>query len=78
MIQKILSLFTFGILIFGAACNSTNIDTDKYYLKPITVKDFKHFVETTDYVTDAEKYGWSIVQKNVLQLKELLGVCPMG
>jgi len=65
MIQKILRLFTFGILIFGAACNSTNIDTDKYYLAPITVKDFKHFVETTDYVTDAEKYGWSIVQKNV-------------
>lgn len=34
-------------------------------LKPITVEQFAHFVEKTGYTTDAEKFGWSIVQKTV-------------
>lgn len=34
-------------------------------LSPVTVADFKEFVQATGYTTDAEKYGWSIVQKTV-------------
>lgn len=34
-------------------------------LKPVSYADFEAFVSTTDYVTDAEKYGWSIVQTDV-------------
>lgn len=34
-------------------------------LVPVTYADFEAFVEATDYVTDAEKYGWSIVQQDV-------------
>ena len=38
-------------------------------LKPVTVKEFKEFVNTTGYETDAERYGWSIVQVNVYDYK---------
>ncbi len=31
----------------------------------MTFGEFESFVDATDYVTDAEKYGWSIVQQNV-------------
>lgn len=76
MIQKKFRLFVFGILIIGWACNSNNsssIDTDKYHLQPITVMDFEDFVTKTNYVTDAEKYGWSIVQKNVFDFVTVEG-----
>jgi len=34
-------------------------------LRPVTFGEFESFVDATDYVTDAERYGWSIVQQNV-------------
>ncbi|MCU0441723.1 MAG: formylglycine-generating enzyme family protein [Bacteroidia bacterium] len=34
-------------------------------LQTITVNQFETFVNATGYVTDAEKFGWSIVQKDV-------------
>lgn len=34
-------------------------------LQTITVYQFETFVNATGYVTDAEKFGWSIVQKDV-------------
>ena len=37
----------------------------KQSLKTITVDEFSKFVDSTGYVTDAEKYGWSIVQKTI-------------
>ncbi len=51
-------LFFFFCLIY---CSKA----EKNQLKPISVKDFKEFVNATGYETDAEKYGWSIVQVNV-------------
>ncbi len=36
-------------------------------LETITVSEFSDFIETTGYVTDAEKFGWSIVQKTVFE-----------
>ena len=42
-------------------------------LKPITVKQFANFVEQTGYVTDAEKFGWSIVQKTVFNYEIVEG-----
>lgn len=38
-------------------------------LKHVTVADFKQFVDATQYVTDAEKFGWSIVQKTVYKFE---------
>ena len=34
-------------------------------LIPVSVSQFKDFIEATNYKTDAEKFGWSIVQTNV-------------
>jgi len=34
-------------------------------LIPVSVIQFKDFIEATGYKTDAEKFGWSIVQTNV-------------
>ncbi len=36
-------------------------------IKPVTNSDFQNFVEATGYITDAEKFGWSIVQKTVYE-----------
>lgn len=50
-------------------------------LKQITVKDFREFVDDTNYKTDAEKYGWSIVQTSVTDFHVLYGIdwtCPNG
>ena len=55
-------LFFFFCLIY---CSKA----DKNQLKPISVKDFKEFVNATGYETDAEKYGWSIVQVNVFDFE---------
>ena len=38
-------------------------------LHPVTVKQFKEFINATGYETDAERYGWSIVQLNVYDYK---------
>ena len=38
-------------------------------LKPVTYAEFESFVQETSYVTDAEKYGWSIVQLDVFNFK---------
>tara|TARA_B100000287_G_C20636786_1_gene781955 strand:- start:230 stop:859 length:630 start_codon:yes stop_codon:yes gene_type:complete len=55
-------LFFFFCLIY---CSKA----EKNQLKPISVKDFKEFVNATGYETDAEKYGWSIVQVNVFDFE---------
>ena len=39
----------------------------KQTLHTITVEEFAEFVEATGYQTDAEKFGWSIVQKTVYE-----------
>ena len=38
-------------------------------LRPVTVQEFSAFVKATNYVTDAEKFGWSIVQQTVYDFK---------
>lgn len=38
-------------------------------LKPVSYAEFKEFVNETKYITDAEKYGWSIVQLDVYNFK---------
>lgn len=35
------------------------------YLEVVTYEQFEKFVNATKYKTDAEKYGWSIVQQDV-------------
>jgi hypothetical protein len=46
--------------IFLSSCT-----TRKTNLAPVSYSQFELFVSQTGYVTDAEKYGWSIVQTDV-------------
>ena len=50
-------------------------------LKQVTTAEFRQFVEETNYVTDAEKYDWSIVQLDIINYEILYGIdwrCPTG
>ncbi|MEO0724964.1 MAG: SUMF1/EgtB/PvdO family nonheme iron enzyme [Bacteroidota bacterium] len=38
-------------------------------LQPVSVAQFENFVNSTGYLTDAERYGWSIVQTNVFDFE---------
>lgn len=51
------------ILLF-VRCEKGNIN-----LKPVSYAEFEQFVNETKYITDAEKYGWSIVQIDVFNYK---------
>lgn len=64
--MKKISLLFFLFFVF---CTKNS----EYHLRPVTVKEFREFVEDSDYVTDAEKYGWSIVQKNVYNFEVVYG-----
>ena len=52
-------------LIFLTFCSNV----EEKSLNPVTVEQFKEFVNATGYETDAERYGWSIVQLNVYDYK---------
>ena len=45
----------------------------KLKLSPVTYEQFEAFVDATAYVTDAERYGWSIVQVDVYDFKKVDG-----
>lgn len=57
-------LFLFLILCCSCEKKETN-------LKPVSYNDFDLFVKDTKYITDAEKYGWSIVQIDVYNFKKV-------
>ena len=59
------------LLLFLCLINCSK--TEKNQLKPISVKEFKEFVNATGYETDAEKYGWAIVQLNVFDYEIVNG-----
>lgn len=42
-------------------------------LVQVSVADFEVFVKETNYITDAERYGWSIVQLDVYNFKVVDG-----
>ncbi len=58
------------ILFFTFAFCSTEIN---YNLKPVTVQEFRKFINESNYQTDAEKYGWSIVQIDVYNYEIING-----
>ena len=58
--MNIIMQFLYFFIIFCIFFSCKNEE-----LKVVTVEQFSSFVEATTYVTDAEKYGWSIVQKDV-------------
>jgi len=56
--------------IFSCQMESPN---SKEKLEVVTYKQFNEFVKKTGYVTDAEKFGWSIVQKDVFHFSKVDG-----
>ena len=54
----------FLLLTLVNSCDKAQIN-----LIPISYNQFETFVNQTGYVTDAEKYGWSIVQIDVYKFK---------
>ena len=46
---------------------------DQLNLKPVSVADFREFIDDSNYMTDAEKYGWSIVQTDAFNFKIVEG-----
>lgn len=52
--------YLFLFLILFTSCNEDKID-----LKAVSYAQFESFVNETGYITDTEKYGWSIVQLDV-------------
>ena len=39
--------------------------TTSIELRPVTVREFSIFIDSTNYITDAEKFGWSFIQRDV-------------
>ncbi|MEM6397261.1 MAG: SUMF1/EgtB/PvdO family nonheme iron enzyme [Bacteroidota bacterium] len=58
-------IFISGLSIgcFLLSCHQADGKRDSF--RAVTHGDFKAFIAATGYVTDAEKYGWSIVQQDV-------------
>jgi len=46
--------------------NLNSCSEKQVVLRSISVEEFSIFVEETGYQTDAEQYGWSIVQESIL------------
>jgi formylglycine-generating enzyme required for sulfatase activity len=46
---------------------------ENFELHVVSYKEFEAFVNATGYVTDAEKYGWSFVQKDVFNFEVVEG-----
>ena len=61
----------FALLLF-LIFNSC-LGEDQLNLKPVTVAEFREFIEDSNYMTDAEKYGWSIVQTDAFNFKIVEG-----
>lgn len=65
-LKSLIFILLFGFLQIG--CTNNEI------LSVVTVKEFKKFIAETNYVTDAEKFGWSFVQKDILNFEVEEGV----
>lgn len=61
------------VIIILLICGISSGCKDNRYLQNINVRDFATFVKETNYTTDAEKYGWSFVQLNVYDFKQVEG-----
>ncbi len=65
---KITVLIIVSTQFFG--CSQS---TSKRAIEVVTYQQFHEFVSETGYITDAEKYGWSIVQKDVFNFVTVNG-----
>lgn len=57
--------YTLVFLVFFTSCKNKEIA-----LNPVSYSEFEKFVNDTNYITDAERYGWSIVQIDVYNFRK--------
>ena len=65
------TIFNFGNYVVLFLLLFTSCQQKELTLKPVSYSEFEQFVNETNYVTDAEKYGWSIVQMDVYNFKKV-------
>jgi len=58
--------YIYFFLLLFASCKEKELK-----LSPVSYAEFEKFVKETGYITDAEKYGWSIVQIDVYNFKKV-------
>jgi hypothetical protein len=58
-------LFFIGVL-FVSSCNR-----GERILEAVSYRQFEDFVASTNYITDAERYGWSVVQIDVFKFMKV-------
>lgn len=74
IVSKRYNWWVLWIMFFSVSCSEPSLHI-------VTVGEFQKFVEETGYVTDAEKFNWSVVQNDVLHFDILYGIdwrCPNG
>ncbi len=74
-----MSKITFISILFSFLLLSSCTANEK--LKEVSVADFAAFVKETAYITEAESFNWSIVQRDVDNFDVLYGIdwrCPDG
>ena len=60
-------------LILSLAGSQEQSNEENFELHVVSYEEFEAFVNATGYVTDAEKYGWSFVQKDVFTFEVVDG-----
>jgi formylglycine-generating enzyme required for sulfatase activity len=68
MCKNSLFILILCFLILNIHCES------EIKLKSVTVEDFSIFIDSTNYITDAEKFGWSFIQKDVFNFDVIQSV----
>jgi hypothetical protein len=71
MMFSIYGRLTILNLVFLFLTSFYSCSGKKNNLTPVSYSQFEVFVNQTGYVTDAEKYGWSIVQTDVYNFKKV-------
>lgn len=61
------------ILFLSAILSACSFQFSNEKLVAVSYADFEQFVQETGYVTDAEKYGWSIVSSDVFSYDAVAG-----
>ena len=61
------------LLILFLSCYQEQSNEENIELHVVSYEEFETFVNATGYVTDAEKYGWSFVQKDVYNFEVVEG-----
>lgn len=66
------SFISYPLILF-LSCSLEQSNDENIELHVVSYEEFEIFVNATGYVTDAEKYGWSFVQKDVYNFEVVKG-----